>query len=258
MRKIKKKIITIIKFIYPPLCIYCHKSINDYNSLCINCNKILIFSPKIACSTCEINLTNNNILRQIINGKYYCNNCITFPPFFTAIKTYLVYDKIISSLIFDFKYKDNTTRLKLLGDMLIKSYKNAWFYGSIDVIIPIPISYLKLIKRKYNQTALLSKYLSQNIKVTYRVNILQKKKHNKAQAQLNLHQRLTNIKDVFKLNNKYKNIIYNKNILLVDDIITTGNTVNEAAKILKNNGAKQVFVVAISRVAGELKVYYNN
>ena len=101
-------------------------------------------------------------------------------------------------------------------------------------------------QRGYNQSSLIAKKLVKDItNLTCREDVLIKDKNNKRQSDLNRHQRQENVKNVYKVINKEK--IYNKKILLFDDIYTTGATVNECAKELKENGAKEILVFTIAK-----------
>lgn len=104
---------------------------------------------------------------------------------------------------------------------------------------------LKKSKRGYNQTELLAKNLSKNLKIPYNYNILVKSKNNQTQSLLEKSQREKNVENVFKIKNPSK--IKDKNIILLDDIYTTGATVRECSKILKNAGAKKILVFVIAK-----------
>lgn len=114
-----------------------------------------------------------------------------------------------------------------------------------DIIIPVPMSRKKLAQRGYNQSELIASKISRYSKIQLQKDIIIKVKENKTQSTLNKIQRLENIKNVYKIKNKQK--IKAKNILLFDDIYTTGATVNECAKILKQAGAKTVNVLTIAK-----------
>ncbi len=111
------------------------------------------------------------------------------------------------------------------------------------MIIAVPLSRKKQFKRGYNQSELIAKIIAKKSKIPYRKNILIKQKHNITQSNLNRKQRFENVKNVFKVTNDLKN----KKILLIDDIYTTGATVNECARVLKKAGASEVVVYTVAR-----------
>ena len=115
-----------------------------------------------------------------------------------------------------------------------------------DIIIPVPIHKRRKQKRGYNQSELITRQISKKIpSLVHESTAIQKIKHNIEQSSLSKEQRKQNVKDVYKIVNKEK--IENKNIVLFDDIYTTGNTVNEISKILKQNGANKILVLTIAK-----------
>jgi ComF family protein len=113
----------------------------------------------------------------------------------------------------------------------------------IDVIVPVPLHKIRLDERGYNQSELLARELS------YRLNIFMSKalrrvRNTTTQTALHKEERIENVKGAFKVT--YKDTIVGKNVLLVDDVLTTGATLDECAKVLKENGAKDVYVATIA------------
>ena len=114
-----------------------------------------------------------------------------------------------------------------------------------DTIIPVPISKKRMKERGYNQSTLIAKELSKKIKIDLEINCIIKVKNVKEQSKLNKEQREKNIQNVYELKNKQK--IINKKILLIDDIYTTGSTVNECSKILGQGKTAQIDVLVVAR-----------
>ena len=114
-----------------------------------------------------------------------------------------------------------------------------------DIIIPVPISKKRLKERGYNQSALIAKEIANYLKIEYNEKVLIKIKDNIAQSILEGKDRELNVKDVYKVKDFEK--IKNKKILVIDDIYTTGSTVNECSRILKINGAKDIGVFIIAK-----------
>ena len=110
--------------------------------------------------------------------------------------------------------------------------------------MPVPLSNKKLKDRGFNQADLLGKYLATGFNKQYYTDILVRTINTLPQNSLNPQQRAKNIKDAFKIIDSTK--IDNKNILLIDDIFTTGSTINECARILKMNGANEVYFYTLS------------
>jgi ComF family protein len=114
----------------------------------------------------------------------------------------------------------------------------------VDYILPVPISRKRKHIRGYNQVSLWGKYFARKIGVPYSSDILKKVKETKSQVNLSLDQRKVNLKNSFKIKNKDINM---KNILVIDDVITTGTTMSECGSILKTAGAKKVYGMALAK-----------
>ena len=155
------------------------------------------------------------------------------------------YEGNIRKLIINYKFNEKSYLYKTFVNFLLKNEK--WFeiLRTCDTIIPIPISNKRNKERGYNQSLLIAKELSKNLKIPVTNRCLYKTKNTIEQSKLNKNEREKNIHGVYELKNK--EIIKNKNILLIDDIYTTGNTVNEASKILKSANIKNIIVLVIAK-----------
>ena len=116
---------------------------------------------------------------------------------------------------------------------------------SYDIIIPVPIHKKRKHRRGYNQTELVAKEISHQLKIKMGKDVLIKNINTKAQSELSKKERNDNIKGAFKVQNLQK--IIGKKILLIDDIYTTGSTANECRKILKLAGAKNIGILTIAK-----------
>ena len=225
--------------IFPKYCVNC-KKIGSY--LCDNCFSYLNFDPYGICVVCNrqaiAGITHPRCLgRYIINGV------------FTGIE----YKGVAKKLVYQFKYKPYVSDLKnLLVDFLYEALiQKEEFMKIIEaigekIIVPIPLHSLRLKKRGYNQAEILATELSKklNIKV---LNILQRIKNTRPQVGLKREERIKNISGAFSIIPNPPNLPNSSNIFLVDDVLTTGSTLNEAANVLKRNGAKKVWGIALAR-----------
>jgi ComF family protein len=227
----------LLDLIFPKKCVVCKKQ-GSY--LCENCFSFLSFDAKSLCLLCN-NPTFNNLTHPKCVRKYAIAGC------FSALS----YNKTVQKLIYNFKYKPYLTDLKnVLADLFYESIiQNEQFQKQIEmgewVLIPVPLSDMKLRKRGYNQAEILARELSIRFKIPV-LDILKRIRETKTQVGMTNLQRKLNVKNVFEIIN-HKSEIINKNILLVDDVVTTGSTLMEAAKILKKNGAKKVFGLTLAR-----------
>lgn len=203
-----------------------------YPNVCGICDKIC---KEDLCKKCEIKL--NNISKFKIDtykNKNYKKHIYLFK-----------YEGIIKEKLINFKFNQKPYIYKSFVNFLIKNKKICRFLKSYDIIIPVPIHYNRKVTRGYNQSALLAREIAKNINIKYESKILLKKVNNKPQSMKNKEERINNVIGVYYTKNEY--IINNKKVLLLDDIYTTGCTVNECSRLLKLAGAKSIDVITIAK-----------
>lgn len=211
----------ILNLIFPNVCGFCEK-INN-NSLCKKCELNL--------SKYEINCIKDYTIDK---QKYY-------DYLFCALK----YENIVREKILKYKFNENSYLYKTFSKIIIKNEKIYRFLKLYDIIISVPMHKDRFAIRGYNQSELIAKEIAKQTKIYFEKNVLLKDKNTKVQSTLTKTQRTQNIKDAFFVKNIDK--IKNKKIILVDDIYTTGSTVNECSKVLKKAGAKKICVVTIAK-----------
>ena len=205
-----------LDLIYPPVCGFC-KEINK-NNLCRNCEQLL---KKYEIAT--INKIQNKNFEYIINM--------------------LKYEGIVRNEIINYKFNENSYLYATFAKIILKNKKICSFLQNYDIIIPVPMYKTKRLKRGYNQSELIAKLLAKDIGLECPKNSLIKIKDTKVQSLLNKTERYKNIKNAFLANTN----VNNKKIVLFDDIYTTGNTVNECSRVLKNAGAQEILVLTLAK-----------
>ena len=210
---------TLSNFIYPKKCGICNKICKNY--LCENCERKLQKIEKI-----KINKVKN---------KYFSEHLYIFK-----------YDGIIRKKIISYKFNDNAYLYNFFAKIILKNKKAYSFLENYDIIIPISIHKKRLKQRGYNQTELIAQEIVKNIeKLELKNNILIKIKNTNPQSTLNKSNRKNNLMGAYKIINSEE--IRYKNIVLIDDVYTTGSTVNECSKILKQAGAGKIGVITIAK-----------
>ncbi|MCJ7774612.1 MAG: ComF family protein [Desulfobacterales bacterium] len=214
----------------------CPACLNDFSSIqhpiCIRCGKLF--------KTRE-------------GDDHECEDCITFPKYFTIARAAGIYDRSLMTLIHQLKYKGKIQLAKPLGKLLFTSLFNFWGSTGIDVIVPVPLHKKRFKKRGFNQAYLLIKnWEEMNEKVDPRIvfanidkDLLIRQKHTKPQTGLSRKERIKNIRNAFMVTHPEK--VKEKRVLIVDDVYTTGATTNECARILLEHGAKRVDVLTLAR-----------
>ena len=206
----------ILSFIFPNKCPVCGIIIS-YNSL--------------ICKPCMSKIKNLNLKRELFKIKNESVYCVA--PF--------KYDGLIRQAILRFKFKGKISNSAFFAYMMSQTIKK--YYSDIDLTTFVPISSTRKMKRKFDQSEILSEKISKIINVPW-INTLEKTVDNAEQHNLERSDRAKNILNVYKVVNKEN--IKGKNILLIDDVCTTGSTLKECAKMLFENGAKTVRCAAIT------------
>jgi len=202
-----------------------------FPSVCFICHASLPENQSIICHACSQSLSRFNDSEYKILGKVYFNRLfITFQ-----------FEPKIQMLIHLLKYQRYLSIAELFAEKIIH------FFPEIDstkyhLLIPVPLHKIKFRERGYNQSEVISYRLSKITNIKCEKDLLVRIRNTKSQTKLNRKQRIENVSDAFKCEQN----ITGKNILLVDDVITTGSTVNFCSKVLKNAGAKNIDVLAIS------------
>ena len=229
------KIINFIKDIISPK--YCYSCKNEWHFLCPNCLQKLI-AHKPFCYQCKLISDKFEIHKK-------CNKYVYYDK---IIVNYHYRERIIKKLIKDAKFY---SRQEVLDDFW-PSLSNLFLENEIIdnnedyLIISSPMSFLRKLKRWYNHSESLAKIISEILDIRTNFNIVKKIKQTKQQSKLSKQDRENNLKDSFKINRKYLNQIKWKNIIIVDDVVSTWTTLNEIAKELKENWAKKVIWLVIA------------
>lgn len=225
----------IINFLLPTRCIACGAEVLLAHTLCKECFMKINFISAPCCKLCGTELPYEN---------FACINCTTLTNiFYDQIKAVFKYDDFSKNLILKFKHGDKPQLAKFFSNIM--SHKINSFEKNFDYIIPVPIHWKRYITRKYNQSYLLAKLLSHKNKIKISYKELTRIKNTTIQHG-NINERKKNVRNAFHLKS---NIFNNKNILIIDDVITTGSTINECARILKEEGnAASVSALAIAKI----------
>jgi len=228
-----------MKFLLPTSCIGCKKF--QINSICDKCLKSIKDQQIHRCVQCALPCANHRVI---------CDFCIRQPPAFNSTRCIDTYGGLLTEAIHDYKYSKKVALAKCFADV----WENVWqrelnTEPTIDWMIPVPLSLEKLHARGFNQSWELCRYLSKRFKIKSDHQILKRKHISGDQAHATREERLTRLINTFSVNPKRLSHIEQKNILIVDDVMTTGATLNIMAKLLKDFGAQSVHNWVILRTS---------
>lgn len=229
---------SLLNLLFPAKCLICINN-KEQNDICSECWSKLTFITNPYCSICSYPFLYEDEKEAI------CGNCVISSPLYDRSISSLKYDVYSKKLIHRFKYNDQLHVLDYLVNLMINMGRE--LIEQADIIIPVPMHKNKLLKRGYNQAALLAMRIASKKKLEYIPQLMIKTKNTTSQAQLNQKQRLKNVKNSIELNPKYKEKIKGRKILLIDDVITTGATINESCKVLRKEDPDKIFVLTLAK-----------
>ncbi len=232
----------IINFIYPPQCFLCKKILYNEDGICFDCLSKFDFVSEPRCDRCGYPFEFATKTKH--NKKLLCPNCIKALPKFNKCISSVKYNDASKKILLPFKHGDKTGYAKFIAKIM--SSTGTQLLEKSDFIIPVPIHISRMMKRKYNQSSLIVSFISKHSNKPALYNTLIRSKATQSQGHLSPRQRKQNVANVFIVNNPSQ--IIGKNIILIDDVFTSGATVNECAKALKKAGAKDINVLTFARV----------
>ncbi len=231
----------LLDILYPRHCFACDNSLHEERStyICVSCLEKIKKTKVRRCAKCGFELGPG-----ITTSHIGCPECENINLKFE--KSFFVSDNKapIKNLIYQFKYKKHMCLAEPLGHLLIKLLSQE-IICEIDVIVPVPLHWKKKQKSGFNQSILMAKKICRNLSLPISVNNLHRVKNTLSQTQLSRLQRQKNVYGAFKVKNPEK--FNKKNVLLVDDVLTTGTTASECAKSLKDAGVNKVLLIALAR-----------
>ena len=220
--------------IYPPVCPFCGKI--SYEGICRECKAKVPYIGDERCIRCG---------KPILDCKSeLCKDCsrVKNDPI-EAGRSLWIHKKPVSGAVYDFKYKNKRYYGKIFAKELACRYSNLISMWEIEEIIPVPVHKKRLKQRGYNQAAIIAEELSTITGIPVSDNKIIRIKNTKPQKVLDDMERIKNIRGAFCAVEGYKP---GNNVLIIDDIYTTGTTIRHIAQILRGLGAEKVFFLTIS------------
>jgi ComF family protein len=228
----------ILDLIFPKECLGCKKE-NTY--LCFACREKIELNKKFKCALCH---------HQTSKGRI-CPACCTESSLLALWLAADYNNELLQNLIHNLKYSYVEELSEVLADLMIKYLEqhNILIDFGLNkdntVIVPVPLHRKRYLSRGFNQSDLLAQKIANYYKLS-KFDLLLRKRNTLSQINLNRNARQANVKDAFILNN-YRNLDNTKKIILIDDVVTTGSTLNECAKVLSQNGFKEIYALVIAQ-----------
>jgi len=224
-------------FLIPPLCLGCDKPVGQAQALCATCWNAIHFIDKPYCAKCGAPFD------FPVDEGTQCGACLDEPPLYTAARAALVYDEASKPLILRLKHADRLHPVPALAAWMARA--GGAFWPEADVIVPVPLHRWRLLKRRYNQAALLAQGIGRQVDKRVDVDLLVRHRATETQGRRNRKERKANVAGAFALRSGAK--VEGQTIVLIDDVLTSGATADACAKLLFAAGARAVYVVALAR-----------
>jgi ComF family protein len=232
----------ITDIIFPPQCISCAAILQPITEkvFCLTCREKIKFLTGSLCPICGITFFDSP------SESHLCGNCLENKPYFSCARAVASYETIILNAIHQFKYGRDLSIGVLLASLMADFSFPDLEFRDYSLIIPVPLHIKKLRKRSFNQSIILADSLGKKWQIPVNFSLLKRCKFTLTQTGLDKKERKRNIKGAFEVTDRAK--IADRNIILVDDVYTTGATLNECTKMLIKAGAQKVAVLTLARV----------
>ena len=217
-----------------------------YPEICPVCGKTLLIGEKVICTSCFFKLPrtnfhtmNQNPLYDLFAGRINLDHAISFLNFRKG--------GMVQQLIHQFKYKNKREIGFLLGEIYANELKLCEWINTVNYLIPIPLHKKKFKKRGFNQSEEFASGISNVLEIPLKNDLLNRVKFSETQTKKSKYKRWENVKDIFEIVKPEE--LQNKHILLIDDVITTGATIEAAGRCLMRSANVRVSVAAMAFTA---------
>ena len=231
----------LIDFFFPPRCPFCAESREEKNpaGICSACFRQIREVAHPRCSRCGVDFASD------LGEDHLCSDCLRGDGHFARARAWAHYEGLIPAILAQFKYRGHSRLAKPLGDLLAGYRDPDLSFADYGLVIPVPLHPRRLRQRGFNQSLLLARRISRRHSLPLDFTALRRIRPTVPQTELSAAERQKNIRGAFAISDPRP--VNGKNLLLVDDVYTTGATVEECAKVLIKAGARQVDVLTLAR-----------
>lgn len=230
-------LIPLVDLVFPRICFACSERVDDQDRfLCDKCKKELLPVGDLSCPVCGSFETVN---------QHDCSLCNSEEIHFDKCFSLMPYNDVVRTLIHELKYNEMTKVSDYLVDYSIRHIEAKMPFSDADFVCPVPLHKTKQRERGYNQAALLARRIAAHFKWQYEPDLVKRFRFTESQADLSPDQRKMNVNKAFSVKKKIP--LRDKNILIVDDVFTTGATVNSISQVLKEHQVNKIYVLTVAR-----------
>lgn len=230
---------TVVQTLYPSTCLSCATPTEGGAGLCSPCWVGSHFIAGLVCDGCGVSLMGTSGEDEL------CDDCLKEPRNWAKGRAVFLYKDGARKLVWDLKYADRSEVATAAGPWLAAAL--AQIKVEDPLIAPIPLHWTRLLKRKYNQSELLSQALSRTSGSEHAPGLLKRVKRTPTLFNLSKEEREAALTDAIGVNSRFAPLLEGRNVVIVDDVMTTGSTMNAAAKACLSKGARSVNAVFLAR-----------
>jgi len=230
----------LLDAVLPPLCLGCHEIVGTPGALCATCWPAFSFIAPPHCACCGTPFSED------LGDEALCGACLARRPRYRRARAALIYDAQSRRLVLPFKHGDRTDLARTCGSWMARA--GAELLAEADLVAPVPLHWRRLFLRRYNQALLLARGVSRRMPEKLAPDLLRRRRWTGSQAGLKAKERRSNVRRAFDIHPRWAPLLEGKSVLLVDDVLTTGATVDACVRILEQGGAKHVDVLTLARV----------
>lgn len=229
-----------LAIVYPPGCVACQAAVGQAKALCPSCWSSIGFIERPYCERLGTPFAVD------LGPGLLSPAAIADPPVFARARAVCRFDGVARELVHRLKYGDRTELALTLGRMMAQAGRE--LLPDADLVVPVPLHRTRLWSRRFNQAAALAMVIARQERLPFAATALARVKRTRQQVGLTRPQRAENLQGAFRVLEAMRPRIEGRRILLVDDVLTTGSTVNAAARALLRAGAREVDVLTFARV----------
>ncbi|MBM3569924.1 MAG: ComF family protein [Alphaproteobacteria bacterium] len=229
-----------LDLVLPPRCLGCGDRVASQGELCARCWTGLRWIEEPCCACC------GRPFEHEIEPGAQCGACMAEPPSYDRARAAFAYDPQSRGLVLGFKHGDRLETAEFLAGTLARAGRR--LLVEADTIAPVPLHRLRLWWRTYNQAAVLSAMLARRFAKPHAAQAIRRRRHTRSQGRLSSAERRANLRGAFVVPERARQELRGRRVLLIDDVMTTGATVEACAKALLGAGAGAVDVLTAARV----------
>ena len=240
LMELRNFFLATVNFFFPPQCLLCRTllSMPHEDSFCETCRHGFAYISGPLCPVCGIPFPSRE------GADHICSRCMCRTPLFDRARAVGQYNGSLREAIHRFKYDSRSLLAAPLGSLLAEKGRRLLDTAAYDVVMPVPLHMQRLRQRGFNQSLFLARAVGRQWDIPVETEGLRRVRWTNPQTMLPVKERVRNVKGAFSYCGPG---VQNKTVLLIDDVYTSGSTVEECANILKQSGARQVDVLTLAR-----------